>query len=79
VSFCFLNATTAGAILSSFAYTYDRTQNRLGLTEASGAVTTWSYDSTYQLVQEQRSAPSALDWQDFTLAQWQRNDHRPQI
>ena len=66
-----VNATTAGVTLSSFAYQYDRTQNRLGVTDASGAATTWSYDPTYQLTGEQRSTPGALDWVDFTLAQWQ--------
>jgi RHS repeat-associated protein len=34
-------------------------------------VTTWVYDTIYQLVSEWRSTPGALDWNDFTLAQWQ--------
>ena len=44
--------------MTNFSYRYDNVGNRLGATEVDGAVLTWTYDSTYQLTSEARSAGS---------------------
>ena len=41
--------------ISSFGYKYDNTANRRRVVEATGAVVTWGYDRTYQLLEEVRS------------------------
>jgi len=45
-----------GSVISSFEYQLDNVGNRLGVLEATGVRTTWSYDSIYQLVGEHRTA-----------------------
>src|SRR5260370_21511926 len=50
-----VNITGTGTTISSFAYLYDRADNRLWVIEANGDVVTWTYDSTYQLTRELRS------------------------
>ncbi|MCS6862142.1 MAG: RHS repeat protein [Abditibacteriales bacterium] len=47
-----LNKKSDNTVLSSFAYTLDAAGNRVGMTEADGATTTWSYDDLYQLTRE---------------------------
>ena len=44
-----------GVTLTNYAYRYDALGNRLGATEVDGSLVTWTYDSTYQLVGEQRT------------------------
>ena len=55
------NLGSGGTTLSSFAYTYNPVGNRTQVVEVDGSVVTWSYDPTYQLTNEQRSAPNSYD------------------
>ncbi|MFN0055460.1 MAG: hypothetical protein ACKV0T_25215, partial [Planctomycetales bacterium] len=45
---------SSGTVISSFDYRYDNMANRRGVTEAGGVRVTWSYDASYQLVNERR-------------------------
>jgi YD repeat-containing protein len=56
-----INASPTGATLSSFNYRMDKVGNRLGVVEAGGDVVSWSYDSAYQLTNEQRTGTLAYD------------------
>ncbi len=49
----------AAVTMTNFSYRYDNVGNRLGAIEVDGALLTWTYDSTYQLAGEARSAGSA--------------------
>ena len=42
-------------------YQLDGTGNRLGVTEATGQKTTWTFDNTYQLVNENRSGTGSFN------------------
>ncbi len=44
--------------MTNCSYRYDNVGNRLGAIEVDGALLTWTYDSTYQLTGEARSAGS---------------------
>jgi YD repeat-containing protein len=46
------------SVISSVDYQYDNTGNRTRMREATGRLTTWTYDDTYQLVSEHRSSAS---------------------
>jgi RHS repeat-associated protein len=46
---------SGGLTINQFTYTYDQAGNRRQVDEHSGAVTTWTYDRSYQLVHEHRS------------------------
>jgi YD repeat-containing protein len=47
-------------IVNRFTYTYDQAGHRLGVTEAGGDRTTWTYDRSYQLARELRSGLTAF-------------------
>lgn len=51
----------AGAALLGFTATYDPIGNRLAVEEVDGNRVSYSYDSTSQLLTEQRSGPTAID------------------
>ena len=55
------NLSPTGSTLSSFAYTLDAVGNRLSVVEATGERVTWTYDNTYQLVNEQRSGSNSYN------------------
>jgi len=55
------NLTSGGTTLSSFNYTYNPVGNRTQVVEADGDVVTWSYDQTYQLINEVRSGANAYN------------------
>ncbi len=44
-----------------FDYHIDPTGNRLGVTEATGQRTTWTYDNSYQLINEHRSGADGFN------------------
>ena len=50
-----VNIKASGVTISSFGYQYDKTTRRTGVTEATGDRVTWTFDPTYQLVNERRS------------------------
>jgi YD repeat-containing protein len=54
-----------GNVLIGSSYTYDNSVNRTGMYEvrqgAPNGIVTWSYDPTYQLIQEQRSGTLTYD------------------
>jgi YD repeat-containing protein len=45
-------------VISSVDYEYDNAGNRTRMREATGRLTTWTYDDTYQLISEHRSSAS---------------------
>src|SRR5439155_3962400 len=45
----------SGSVLESFAYTYDKAGNRLGMTESNGSSATYRYDNLYRLLNESYS------------------------
>jgi RHS repeat-associated protein len=55
------NVTSSATTLSSFTYKLDAVGNRKAVTEADGTRVTWSYDSTYQLLHEQRSGTNSYN------------------
>src|SRR5262249_48791312 len=61
-----LNSSNAG--VDGFGYDYDQRGNRIGLLEADGTRTTWTYDQIYQLLEELR--PGSLGWVPLTLCDW---------
>jgi hypothetical protein len=65
-----VSSTSAGTIISSFTYTYDDVGYRSSVAEADGARVTWTYDKTYQLVNEHR-AGDVLGWSSLTAEQWE--------
>jgi RHS repeat-associated protein len=56
-----INASSAGAIVNRFTYSYDNAGNRTSVVESSGDRTTWTYDATYQLKHEKRTGGTAFD------------------
>ncbi|MBS0266547.1 MAG: RHS repeat-associated core domain-containing protein, partial [Planctomycetes bacterium] len=56
-----VNIKSSGVTISSFGYRYDKTTRRTGVTEASGDRVTWTYDPTYQLVNEKRSGVNSYN------------------
>jgi YD repeat-containing protein len=44
------------SFVSGVDYRYDNAANRLGQQDAQGVITTWNYDTAYQLTHEYRSA-----------------------
>ncbi|MDA1055440.1 MAG: hypothetical protein O3C40_34000 [Planctomycetota bacterium] len=48
-------------MISGFAYELDATGNRTAKLKASGKRTTWTYDATYQLVNERPSGANAYN------------------
>jgi RHS repeat-associated protein len=56
-----INASSAGAIVNRFTYSYDNARNRTNVVESSGDRTTWTYDATYQLKHEKRTGGTAFD------------------
>ncbi len=55
------NLTTGGTTLSSFNYKYNSVGNRTQVVEADGDVLTFSYDPTYQLINEARSGTNSYN------------------
>jgi len=55
------NLKSDNSVISGFDYREDRTGNRLGVTEATGQKATWTYDDTYQLVNEHRSGTGGFN------------------
>ena len=55
------NLKSDNSVISGFDYRVDATGNRLGVTEATGQKTTWTYDDTYQLVNENRSGTGGFN------------------
>ena len=43
------------SLISSFNYSYDNVGNRIGVVEGAGGKVSWSYDPTYQLINECRT------------------------
>jgi len=55
------NVSSPSTTLSSFSYALDGVGNRLRVVESTGNRVTWSYDSTYQLKNEQRSGSNSYN------------------
>jgi RHS repeat-associated protein len=55
------NLTSTGTTLTSYADTWDPANNRLHRVEQDGTRVTWSYDSTYQLTNEQRNGANSYN------------------
>ena len=55
------NFSATGAALAAFTSTYDPVGNRVTTLELDGSQLTFSYDPTYQLVNEQRSGSNAYN------------------
>ena len=47
------------SLVSGFTYTYDKLNNRQTVLEADGSRTSWTYDSVYQLLSENRTGTGA--------------------
>ena len=47
--------------MSGVTYQLDGTGNRTGVTESTGRKTTWTFDNTYQLVNERRSGTGGFN------------------
>ena len=50
-----------GTVESSATYRLDGTGNRLGVTDAAGQKTSWTFDRTYQLINENRSGTGGFN------------------
>jgi len=55
------NFKSDNSALSSFEYGYDAAGNKIDVREASGDRVTWTYDTTSQLTNEQRSGVNAYN------------------
>ena len=55
------HTVVANGSVNRFSYSYDKVGNRLGAAESNGDRTTWSYDPSYQLLQEHRSGLSGFN------------------
>jgi YD repeat-containing protein len=55
------NVDPAGTPISDLTYGYDRAGNRTIQQEADGTLTTWTYDPTYQLLNERRSGTAGFN------------------
>ena len=55
------NLNSDDSIISGFDYRVDPAGNRLSVTEATGQKTAWTYDDTYQLVNENRSGTGGFN------------------
>ncbi len=49
------NWASGGSLISSFNYSYDNLVNRTGVVEGAGGKVSWTYDTTYQLINECRT------------------------
>jgi RHS repeat-associated protein len=55
------NVKPTGALQNLFTYTYDRVGNRTTETALDGAVTSWTYDRSFQLTGERRGGATGFD------------------
>jgi YD repeat-containing protein len=53
--------SASGTALLMYTATYDAVRNRLTMVELDGTRSTFSYDATYQLINEQRSGTNAYN------------------
>jgi YD repeat-containing protein len=55
------NLKSNNSVISGFDYGYDSTPNRTHVLEANGDRVTWTYDDSYQLINENRSGANAYN------------------
>jgi YD repeat-containing protein len=58
------NVKPTGALQNLFTYTYDRVGNRTTETALDGAVTSWTYDRSFQLTGERRGGATGCQSAD---------------